>query len=81
MFSMTRRQWANRLFSLFPVSRPAKVPRKRSGRKPVAWRVLLPEGRYVTVMALTKSEARSVGKLLLKIRVRLPIGATVEKVA
>lgn len=40
--------------------------------------VRLPDGRWIVVAALTKSEARANAKTALGIRDRLPIGTTVE---
>ena len=78
---MGRWAWLTRFFGPQAAGSPPASKRKHTptGRKSSHWWVQLPEGRWVMVEGMTRSEARAAAKRELKLPGRLPAGTVLEK--
>jgi hypothetical protein len=77
---VNRWEWLGRFFRPTFRTHPAKVRRDPADRKrPADWMVVLPEGNWCFVTAMTKSEARAAAKKEFGISGRLPVGSVVAR--
>lgn len=66
------------MFGSRPEKKVRQIRERKTPKAKTEFMVRLPDGRWVSVQAHTKSEARAHAKVDLGLKERLPVGTTVE---